>query len=201
MEIKRYQNKFRHKKRSVAEHSWFVSKIAHGLALWEKYKFFQEGVDIEKVLFLAINHDIVECFTGDIVSTTKNLSPILKEELEKVEAMIFENHILKTLPRSWGYRYLEVHEEMSQLNTINSQIVKAADLIDRVFECIEEIQLSNKETFEDILIKDLKKLYEFDLYSVKYFLKYSIRDLKGAYDYIPDDIKEELEKMDFSIYF
>lgn len=201
MEIKRYQNKFKHKERSVAEHSWFVTKIAHGLALWEKYKFFQEGVDIEKVLFLGINHDIVECYTGDIISTTKNLSPILKEELEKVETVIFENHILNTIPKSWGLRYMEVNDEMGRLTTVNSRLVKAADLIDRVFECMEEIELSNKNTFEEILVKDLKRLYELNLQSVNYFLKYSIKDLNGAYNYIPLDIREELEKMDFSPYF
>lgn len=37
MEIKRYPTKIMIRKRSVAEHSWFVVEIAHGLALWEKY--------------------------------------------------------------------------------------------------------------------------------------------------------------------
>ena len=39
MEIYRYQGKIMQCRRSVAEHSWFVSKVAHGLAFWEKYKF------------------------------------------------------------------------------------------------------------------------------------------------------------------
>lgn len=200
MEIKRYQNKFKHKERTVAEHSWFVSKVAHGLAVWERDKFKQYDVDVEKTLFLSINHDIVEGYTGDILSTTKNLSPILKTELVKVEEVIFREHILKTIPQSWGTEYMKVHQEMSGLTTIESRIVKAADLIDRVFECLEEITLQNIEPYKTILLSDLVKLYSLNIMSVKYFLKYSIKDI-GGYEYIPEDIKVELEKIDFSPYF
>lgn len=200
MEIKRYQNKFKHKERSVAEHSWFVSKISHGLALWEKYKFFNEEVDIEKILFLAINHDIVEGYTGDILSTTKNLSPLLKSELDKVEEIIFNETILGTIPNSWGNSYLEVHQEMSEVVSVNSKIVKAGDLIDRMFECMEEIELGNIKDFDRIMSRDIEKLYEFNLKSVNYFLKYSSKDI-GAYDYIPVVIQKKLENIDFRPYF
>lgn len=200
MEIKRYQNKFKHKKRSVAEHSWFVTKIAHGLALWEKYKFKKHDVDTEKVLLLALNHDIIESYTGDILSTTKNLSPVLKEELLKVEEIIFKDHIIMTIPNSWGKYYLKLHEEMSTLSTIESKIVKAGDLLDRVFECKEEIDLGNTNPYLDILKNDLKRLYSFNLMSVNYFLKYSIKDI-GVYEYIDEDIKKELEGRDFSMFF
>ena len=200
MEIKRYQNKFKHKARTVAEHSWFVTKIAHGLAIWEKNKFKTENVDIEKVMFLAINHDIIEGYTGDILSTTKNLSPILKQELEKVEETIFKEHIINTIPKSWGPSYIQVHDEMSKLNTIESKLVKAGDLIDRVYECIEEIDLQNKKPYEDILIADFRRLKDLNLMSIDYFMKYSIKDI-GAYKFIPDDIKGYLENLDFSPYF
>lgn len=200
MQIKRYQNKYKHKQRSVAEHSWSVSKIAHGLALWEKNKFKTYDVDIEKVLFMAINHDIVEGFTGDIISTTKEISPILKEELKNVERMIFESHIIKTIPNSWGNMYLDLNKEMSELTTIESKIVKAGDLIDRIYECMEEIDLMNIEPYKSILTKDFLKLRKLDLMSVDYFLKYSIKDI-GADKYLPEDVKKYLDSIDFSSYF
>lgn len=200
MEIKRYQNRFKHKERSVAEHSWFVSKIAHGLAIWERDKFKKQDVDMEKVLFLAINHDIVECYTGDILSTTKNLSPVLREELLVVEETIFSDHIINTIPESWGDSYIGVHDELAELKTVESKIVKAADLIDRVFECMEEIELGNLEPYTEILVKDLETLGGFGLISVDYFLKYSIKDIK-ADKYIPEEIKDRLEDTDYSEYF
>lgn len=201
MEIHRYQNKFKHKKRTVAEHSWFVTKIAHGLALWERDKFKDYSVNMEKVLFFATNHDIVEGYTGDILSTTKNLSPTLKNELLKVEKVIFEEHLVNTIPASWGKQYIEMNEELAKLETIESKIVKAADLIDRIFECLEEINLGNKYPYETILRKDLDKLYSIEIKSVLYFLKYSIYDLSNAEYYIPPNIKENLSELDFSSYF
>ena len=201
MEIQRYQNKFKHKERSVAEHSWFVTKIAHGLALWERDKFKDFEVDVEKVLFFATNHDIVECYTGDILSTTKNLSKTLKRELQSVEEVIFKEHLVDTIPDSWGELYVNMNKELTELNTIESRIVKASDLIDRIFECLEEINLKNKYPYENILINDLKKLYEMDLKSANYFLKYSIYDLYNAQYYVPEYIKNELSRIDFSPYF
>ncbi len=70
MELKRYQNKFMFKRRSVAEHMWSVAKIAQGLAIWEERKFLNP-VDMGLLLQRAINHDVIEYATGDIIATTK----------------------------------------------------------------------------------------------------------------------------------
>ena len=201
MEIKRYPTKIMIRKRSVAEHSWFVVEIAHGLALWEKYKFDQHNdIDIERVLFLAQKHDIIEAHTGDIMSPVKNMKDFRKV-LENGERDILKNHILNTIPKSWGQSYLDMHKELSELKTVESQIVKAADLIDRVYECMDEILRGNKEETEDIVKDDLNRLGNMGLMSVDYFLKYSIKDINKAYNYIPKDIRIRLEQTDFSKYF
>lgn len=200
MEIKRYQTKFKHKERTVAEHSWFVTKIAHGLAIWEKEKFGVESVDVERVMFLAMNHDIVEVYTGDILSTTKRMSSVLAEELDVVEEKIYEKLILPKVPKSWREMYMGIHKELADRKTVNSKLVKAGDLLDRVFECMEEIRLKNTDKFEDILREDLKSLYGLKLMSVNYFLKYSIKDI-GAYEYIDKEIRDKLEEMNFEEYF
>lgn len=200
MEIYRYQGKMMHCRRSVAEHSWFVTKVAHGLATWEKYKFGNNNVNIEKVLFLGINHDIVETYTGDILSTTKAMSTTFRKGLEMAEEAIFKERILTTLPQSWGEEYMQVHEEMTNLSTVESQIVKAGDLLDRVFECLDEIDRGNKKPFESIIVKDLIRLFELNLMSVNYFLKYSIKDI-GAERYISEDVNSQLDNMDFSAFF
>lgn len=200
MEIYRYQGKVMNCRRSVAEHSWFVAKVAHGLALWEKYKFGNKDIDIEKVLFLAINHDIVEAYTGDILSTTKSMSDKLRSGLKAVEETCFKESILTTIPKSWGKSYMEIHDEMDTLSTIEAQLVKAGDLFDRVFECMEEIDRGNKKPFEQIIIGDLMRLSEMDLMSVNYFLRYSIRDI-GADRYISEETTKRLEAIDFSSYF
>lgn len=201
MEIKRYPTKIMIRKRSVAEHSWFVVEIAHGLALWEKYKFDQHNdINIERVMFLAQKHDIIEAHTGDIMSPVKNMKDFRKV-LENGERDILKNHILNTIPKSWGQSYIDMHKELSELKTVESQIVKAADLIDRVYECMDEILRGNKEETEDIVKDDLNRLGNMGLMSVDYFLKYSIKDINKAYSYIPKDIRIRLEQTDFSKYF
>lgn len=200
MEIERYQNKFKHRKRTVAEHSWFVSKVAHGLAIWEREKFKNPLVNVEEVMFLAINHDVIEGYTGDIISTTKNYSMIMKKELEQIEKLIFQNEISMTLPESWRASYIQMNEDMSSLDTVNAKIVKAADLIDRMYECLEEIELGNRKNFEEILVSDIRKTFGLELMCGNYFLKYAAKDI-GLDAYIPEDIKQALEKIDYSMYF
>lgn len=200
MNINRYQTHHKHKRRSVAEHSWFVSEIAYGLARWERDKFKKHIVDMERVLFLAINHDVVESYTGDIPSPVKSMSVNFRNALLEAEEAIITKDIPCTLPQSWGPTFTSIHKELAELETIESKIVKAADLIDRVFECMEEINLYNFKPYKSILKDDLKKLKRMDLMSVDYFLKYSIKDI-GAYKYIEKNIRKELEDMDFSPYF
>lgn len=176
MEIKRYQNKFMFKRRSVAEHSWSVTKIAQGLALWEKEKFGKE-VDIERVMFYGLNHDLLEGFTGDILSTTKKASTAFEDALEEVEDIIFKENILSELPTSWQVRYAEMHQEVRKQESIEARLVKAADLIDRLLECQGEIELGNVDPYREIQKSDLLKLYEMRIESVDYFLKYALKDL------------------------
>ena len=201
MEIKRYPTKIMIRKRSVAEHSWFVGEIAHALALWEKYKFDQNNdINIERVMFLAQKHDIIEAHTGDIMSPVKNMKDF-REVLENGERDILTTHILRTIPKSWGQSYIDMHTELTELKTVESKLVKAADLIDRVYECMDEIIRGNTEETEDIIREDFKRLGSIGLMSVDYFLKYSIKDVKKAYEYIPKDIRDRLENLDFSEYF
>lgn len=202
MEIKRYPTKIMIRKRSVAEHSWFVSEIAHGLALWEKFKFDKNpDLNIERVMVLAQKHDVIEAHTGDIMTPVKEMSKDFRRVLAESELNIMQDHILKTIPKSWGKVYMDIHQELTELRTMESKIVKAADLIDRVYECMDEIQRGNKIETEGIIVKDLQRLGDMQIISVDYFLKYSIKDLQGAYEYIPKSHRERLEAMDFSRYF
>ncbi len=202
MDLKRYQTRFRHKQRSVAEHSWFVCKVGYGLGYWENNKFDTYKIDMTKLMFMLMNHDIPEVYTGDVISSTKNMSAILKEEFNKVEETILVEKILPTMPKSWGKEYLDMYAELKEHTTPEAKLVKAADLIDRLFECKEEIDLMNMKPFEDILKSDLHTLMSFarKFQSVAYFLKYSILDI-GISEYLSTDQKAELESMDFTQYF
>lgn len=173
MELKRYQNMFRFKERSVAEHQWSVSQIAYGLANWETKKFGNK-VDYGKLLKTTLSHDNIEVFTGDILSMTKRTTKNMEKAIGEVEKIRFEEEYKPMLPKSW------VEETRAMVlnpkdNSIEGKIIAASDIIDTILESVEEIELGNLP-FKPILISSTEKLVTIDLESVRYFLKYSIND-------------------------
>lgn len=201
MVIRRYSNKFKLMNRSVAEHTFMVTKLARVLSMWETRKFMNP-VDMEKVLVMALEHDTTEYYLGDIISTTKNMTPELKAAIKVVENLVIEQTILPSLPQSWRQEYREVYHSIDDYSEIEGRIVKAADMLDCVFECLEEIKRGNKEPYEVILTDTLEALFKLsdNLYSLRYFMKYPFKDI-GAYDYLTNEQKTILESNDFSKFF
>jgi 5'-deoxynucleotidase YfbR-like HD superfamily hydrolase len=175
MNLKRYQNLFLHKQRSVAEHSWSVAKISQSLALLEMYKFGNE-VDMGMLLQKAICHDELEQITGDILSHTKRRTPAMSHAVDELEEIIYaEEYAIKILPKNWVEQFRKFTLEAKD-NTIEGKILGAADIIDTILESTEEIKLGNLEYFTDVLRSSAEKLLTVDLDSVRYFLKHSLPD-------------------------
>lgn len=173
MELKRYQNRFMFKRRSVAEHMWSVAKIAEGLAIWEERKF-DHPVDMGLLLERCINHDVIEKATGDIIATTKKRTKGMEMALAEIESIAFDEEIQPDLPRSWQPRF-RAYILNPKEDDLEGRILGAADIIDTVLEAIEEIKLGNKE-FEKILKEVMALLIAIDLDSVRYFIKYALLD-------------------------
>ncbi|PLS15074.1 hydrolase of HD superfamily-like protein [Bacillus sp. M6-12] len=172
MNLKRYQNLFLFKQRSVAEHSWSVSKIAHYLGKLENDKF-GNPVDMGVLLQKGLFHDDIELYTGDILSHTKRMSKLMKKAVTQVENMAFENNFTKIIPSEWQNDY-KSHILHAKDGTLEGDILHASDIIDTILESVEEIKLGNREDFDGILVEVTEKLLEMDLLSVKYFLKYDL---------------------------
>jgi len=179
MELKRYQNNFMFKRRSVAEHMWSVAKIAEGLAIWEEKKF-DHPVDMGLLLERCINHDLIEQATGDIIATTKKKTADMRKAVEEIEHLTYEEEIMPDLPQSWRERF-RGYMLNPKSNDIEGRIVTAADIIDTVLEAIEEVKLGNT-VFEPILKEVMSMLITIDLESVRYFIKYAMRDFGLDYE-------------------
>lgn len=173
MELKRYQNRFMFKRRSVAEHMWSVAKIAQGLAIWESEKFGHE-VNMALLLERAINHDLIELATGDIIATTKKKTKEMKAALLEIEEIAFEEEIKEDIPRSWRPRF-KAFMLNPKADDPEGLILSAADIIDTVLEAIEEVKLGN-EPFRKILKEVTVLLITINLDSVRYFLRYALED-------------------------
>ncbi len=176
MQTMRYQNLYRHKSISVAEHEWAVSRIAMGLAYLERDKF-GNPVDMYDLLSTTLVHDTPEFIVGDVLSNVKRITPRMLEAVEMREKEAFDNEIAEILPTTW---HKEFRRKMlyPKSDTIEGQIVSASDVIDTVLECMEEINLGNPEHFTEILDRSVSKLSASELESVKYFLAHSMADFE-----------------------
>jgi len=195
MEIKRYQNKYCFKKRSVAEHMWSVAKIAEGLAIWESKKF-KNKVDMARVLQKAINHDMIEQCTGDILGPTKKKTLAMRDAIEEIEELAFKEEIEKELPQSWRNQFRSFILN-PKTDDVEGQIIRAADIIDTMIESIEEIKLGN-DIFRGVLLDSSRTLIEVDLVSVRYFIKYAITDFNiDIKEYFGRELYEFRESLEF----
>lgn len=82
----------------------------------------------KELLVAALDHDIVEQYTGDIPSTLKWHSPKLAKMLKVIEGDFFP-------PTS------------EQLTARERCILKQADMLDLCFKCVEEYQLGNQAIY------------------------------------------------------
>lgn len=170
MILKRYQNTFMHKRRSVAEHMCATAMTAQWLVILEN-ELFGGNVDMAEVLQRAINHNIGQCVTGNILLTPRTLSKSMDNSLKAVKELAYDNYIDPNIPsfckedfKRWSLYGKDKSKE--------GQILVAADIIDTMLECIEEINLGNRHPFERILKETSLKLIDTELDSVKYVLKY-----------------------------
>lgn len=156
MGVVRYQNIFKHRVRSVAEHQWFVSLVS----LFIYYYLDSPDVDLEDLLVRSLFHDDIELYTGDIISGTKNANSDTKQEVLKVETKYYES-IYSNLITEELNQYLKPIVLDPKSDSIEGRILSVSDVIDTVYESQEEIMLGNLENFCGIRETGLKKLLKY----------------------------------------
>ena len=109
---------------SIADHSFGVAFIAMILA--DRAVAFGMEINIERILRMALLHDLSEVRTGDLPVTIKPYfdSVALKAADEKAA-----QEILAPLGEL-GQQYLELRHEYEARESLESRIVKAADKLD-----------------------------------------------------------------------
>ena len=107
---------------TVASHSFGTAVIAMILADLAK------DVDKEKVIRLALLHDIHEYITGDIVS------PAIKEGIVSIDELKAYEKALEGLPREIKENYLELLKELLEGKTKEAKLVRLADKLDQAIQ-------------------------------------------------------------------
>lgn len=188
MDLKRYQNLYVFKRRSVAEHSWSVAKISQSLAHLEVDKFGNE-VDYGLLLQKAICHDELEILTGDILSHTKRKTKAMRRAVDSLETQVYKDEYSKNLlPSEWNARYIPLTLEAKD-ESFEGAILAAADVIDTIFEAVDEIKLGNRNKFENIYYSSVEKLQESKLQSAAFFIENALLEVIEGTDLTIPEIK------------
>jgi 5'-deoxynucleotidase len=162
---------------NIQEHSLQVAMIAHGLAVI-KNKYFNGGVNAEKVALLAIYHDSNETITGDLPTPIKYFNPGIQSAYKDLEN-ISKEKLLTLLPAGLReeYRNLLFYDEQSE----EGRIIKAADRLCAYVKCMEELKAGNGE-FQKAQQATLKKIRKMDLPEVNYFMDHFIDNFSLTLD-------------------
>jgi len=167
-----------HRRATVSEHSFFVSQVGQMLALIEE----QNGnvIDWGRLMKKLLNHDVVESMTGDIISTIKHKNKKFRDMLNMLEKEVVEDSLLANVEEPYKSIYREILFDGKD-DTIEGKILKCADYIDAIMECINEVRLNNLDPFVDKYHLIVEKLSGSDLVSAKYFIESILPELiKGC---------------------
>lgn len=129
---------------NVAEHSFYVAVIAD----WIVSDLCIDNVDADKVMRMAIYHDVEEAYTGDIVTPVKYRSNSLRDEWDKLSLQLLEEgleHDFRLTP-AFSARIQDTHVqyESEKMITVEGQIVKFADMLQSFIYLVRELKGGNQ---------------------------------------------------------
>lgn len=151
---------------NIKEHSLQVAMVAHGLAII-KSEIYGGKVDPDRVLALAVFHDVGEVITGDLATPIKYFNPEIQAAYQSIEQVAREK-LFQLLPEELkpAYKsYFLPDEGEGEL----WQLVKVADKICAYLKCLEELKSGNEEFVKAKQVIE-KELQANPLPEVKYFL-------------------------------
>lgn len=174
--IGRWASDFMHMRSSVSEHSFFVTQVAQMLAVIEEVH--GNKVNWERLYKKALNHDVVEAFTGDILSNVKNMTPKMKAAVDDIENMIADELLFSKMDEP----YRDIYRTMifdGKDETLEGQILRYSDNIDAMLECLTETKLGNHTPFKKKYGEIKAKLTKSPLASVQYFINSVLPDYEN----------------------
>ncbi len=132
---------------SVAEHSYQLCVMAMVLA-------DQLGVDQDKLVKMAIVHDLGEIFTGDIVWVRGNIIDIeRRRKKEEIEAKGIEK-IFKIINKTEEYK--AIFEELMERKSVEATIFWQLDKLEMAIQALDYEKRKNKNLDEFFVSVDLQ---------------------------------------------
>jgi putative hydrolase of HD superfamily len=136
---KGWQGKFEGRVESVADHSF-------GVALLALYEGERRGCDLEKILKLALIHDLEEAITGDL--TPKDKTRLGPTRVQKVrEAAIRE--LVSKLPAKSRASYLGLWIDLRERRSKEARLVHQLDKVEMAFQAHEYGRTKGRRKLRD----------------------------------------------------
>jgi len=132
---------------SVAEHSFQLSIIAMILA-------DQFGADREKLIKMAVVHDLGEAVTGDIVWSRGKVIDIEKRKNKEVAEIAGITKIFKTIDRLNEYR--NIFQEMIENKSLEAKIFWQLDKLEMALQALEYEKVYHKRLDEFFINANLQ---------------------------------------------
>lgn len=117
---------------STAEHSWSASMIV--VTLMNELKKEFSNIDELKAIKLALIHDIVEIYAGDVIAFDAQA----RKDKERVEAEALKK--LMAVNPHFGQQLHDLWYEFENKETLEAKIAKAADSICPIFLRLQSAQ-------------------------------------------------------------
>jgi putative hydrolase of HD superfamily len=154
-----------HFREDVAQHSYLTAMYSMILADLEQRRGTK--VDIEKLLRMALLHDVEEARTGDIHHPFKHQDPTFTTTIES-RAMQWFSDLMRGLPDDLAHEYVGLRKAGGQPISTEAILVKAADKLEALLWAYEEYLLGNEHVRNAQIVEDiLSKLDLIQLPSVK----------------------------------
>ena len=163
---------------NIQEHSLQVAMIAHALALIRN-RLYAGSLDPERVMVLAVFHEVSEVITGDFPSPLKYFNPEISRAYSEIE-QIASRKLWDMIPRELQPDYRSVlFREAGDADAW--ELVKAADKVSAYTKCLEELKAGNQEfaKAKDSLEREIADLGQPE---VDYFMREFVRSFTLALD-------------------
>lgn len=165
---------------SVADHAFSTSTIAMLLADMEARNGAR--LDVERVLRMALLHDLAEALTFDISRSYLEYLGTAGEAIKRKVEKAAWDHIFKSIRSTTiRMRYAELQSEFNAEETVESQIVHAADKLDILFQIIAYNRKGYpRRTLADLWASTDRRLTRIRISSVKDLRRNAVRLYKLA---------------------
>ena len=163
--IKRWGLKRNICEENLAQHSSEVAIISHALASVGK-EIYGKDIDVDRIVTLALFHDVTEVYTGDLPTPIKYHSKDMRRIYAKIEKEATEN-LLAHLPSELEHVYRPI---IDPKDDPLYAYVKAADKLCAYIKCVEEEKGGNPEfsAAKETIYAEVCKI---DMEEVTYFME------------------------------